>query len=131
MIHAVTGLSLAATAAANLNSRQIDLAILFRTDAASRWSGLPLLDERLFVIGLQRLPGMPASRRVRLEALGSLPRLVLHEVADAQAARSNLMASLSGDELSPAGLAARVVMTDVARELVGAGRWPGAHLHAR
>jgi len=174
-----------------LNSRQIDLAVLFRTDAARRWSVLPLLDERLFVIGLQSMPGMPAQRRVRLKSLGALPlvlpsgphglratidaafaaagvrpnvvaqidslallmdsvraglcatiqpgaaiarlddaRLVLREVADAQASRSNLLASLSDDELSPAGLAARVVMTDVARELVQAGRWPGARLHA-
>jgi LysR family tcuABC transcriptional regulator len=174
-----------------LNSRQIDLAILFRTDAARRWSVLPLLDERLFVIGLESMPGMPAQRRVRLKRLGTLPlvlpsgphglratidaafaaagvrphvvaqidslallmdsvraglcatiqpgaatarlddaRLVLREVADAQASRSNLLASLSDDELSPAGLAARVVITDVARELVRAGRWPGARLHA-
>ncbi|HYJ99273.1 MAG TPA: LysR family transcriptional regulator, partial [Burkholderiaceae bacterium] len=42
----------------------------------------------------------------------------------------NLLASISDDELSPAGLAARVVMTDVARALVQAGRWPGARLHA-
>lgn len=174
-----------------LNSRQIDLAILFRTDAARRWSVLPLLDERLFVIGLASMPGMPAQRRVRLKRLGTLPlvlpsgphglratidaafaaanvrphvvaeidslallmdsvraglcatiqpgaatarlddaRLVLREVADAQASRSNLLASLSDDELSPAGLAARVVITDVARDLVRAGRWPGARLHA-
>jgi len=175
-----------------LNSRQIDLAILFRTDAARRWSVLPLLDERLFVIGLATMPGMPpAQRRVRLKSLGALPlvlpsgphglrstidaafgaagvrpnvvaeidslallmdsvraglcatiqpgaatarlddaRLVLREVADAQASRANLLASISDDELSPAGLAARVVMTDVARALVQAGRWPGARLHA-
>jgi LysR family tcuABC transcriptional regulator len=174
-----------------LNSRQIDLAVLFRTDAARRWSVLPLLDERLFVIGLESMPGMPAQRRVRLKGLGALPlvlpsgphglratidaafgaagvrpnvvaeidslallmdsvraglcatiqpgaatarlddaRLVQREVADAQASRANLLASISDDELSPAGLAARVVMTDVARALVQAGRWPGARLHA-
>lgn len=173
-----------------LNARQIDLAILFRTDAARRWSVLPLLDERLFVIGLESMPGMPAQPRVRLQRLADLPlvlpsgphglraaidaafatagvrpnvvaeidslamlmdtvraglcatiqpgaatarlddpRLVLREVADAQVSRANLLASISDDELSPAGLAARVVITDVARELVRAGRWPGARLH--
>lgn len=174
-----------------LNSRQIDLAVLFRSDAARRWSVLPLLDERLFVIGLETLPGMPTARRVRLERLGEVPlvlpsgahglratidaafaaagsrprivgeidslamlmdavraglcatiqpgaatarlddpRLVLREVANAQAVRPNLLASVSDDELSPAGLAARVVIADVARALVREGRWPGATLVA-
>ncbi|MCG3102225.1 LysR family transcriptional regulator, partial [Burkholderia metallica] len=35
---------------------------------------------------------------------------------------------VSDDELSPAGLAARVVLADVAREIVAAGGWPGATL---
>jgi LysR family tcuABC transcriptional regulator len=43
--------------------------------------------------------------------------------------RRNLLASLSVDELSPAGLATRVVMRDVALELVRKGRWLGATLH--
>ena len=42
--------------------------------------------------------------------------------------RRNLVASLSDDQLSPAGLAARVVLIDVMRELVAAGDWPGAQL---
>ncbi|MFP3507854.1 LysR family transcriptional regulator, partial [Burkholderia sp. SIMBA_062] len=48
--------------------------------------------------------------------------------AEAHATRPNLIASVSYDELSPAGLAARVVLADVAREIVAAGRWPGATL---
>lgn len=47
---------------------------------------------------------------------------------DRHARRPNLLASLSDDELSPAGLAARVVMGEVARRLVAEGRWPGATL---
>jgi LysR family transcriptional regulator, regulatory protein for tcuABC len=173
-----------------LNARQLDLAIVFKADAGRRWSVLPLLDERLFVIGLTTLPGLPRGRRVKIAQLGDLPlilptgphglratieaafgsararpnvvaeidslallmdavraglgatiqpgaatarlddeRLVLRELTDAQAARTNLLASLSDDELSPAGLAARVVAADVARELVRAGAWPGARLH--
>ncbi len=42
--------------------------------------------------------------------------------------RRNLVASLSDDQLSPAGLAARVVLIDVMRSLVADGRWPGATL---
>jgi LysR family tcuABC transcriptional regulator len=42
--------------------------------------------------------------------------------------RRNIVASLSDDQLSPAGLAARVVLIDVIRTLVAEGRWPGAEL---
>ncbi|HTH62067.1 MAG TPA: LysR family transcriptional regulator [Paraburkholderia sp.] len=49
-------------------------------------------------------------------------------VADTHATRPNLIASVSDDELSPAGLAARVVLVDVARQLVRDERWPGARL---
>ncbi|HEX8884977.1 MAG TPA: LysR family transcriptional regulator, partial [Noviherbaspirillum sp.] len=37
--------------------------------------------------------------------------------------------SLSDDELSPAGLAARVVLQSMMRDLVLQGCWPGATLH--
>jgi len=182
--------SLSGNLATMLNARQLDLAVLFATEAAHRWSVLPLLDERLFVIGARHLSGMPAGPRVRLRELGSLPlvlpsgahglraivnaaflharctpRVVLEvdglavlmdavragvaatvqpgaaaarlphdelaavEIADRSVRRHNVLASVSDDELSPAGLAARVVVRDVARALVGAGRWPGATLH--
>ena len=182
--------SLSGNLAAMLNARQLDIAMLFETDAAIRWSVLPLLDERLFVIGSRGLRGMPAGPRVRVRQLGDLPlvlpsgthglravvnaafaqagcepkvvlevdglavlmdavragvgatvqpgaaaarvatdALVCLEIADRAVRRRNLLASVSDDELSPAGLAARVVLRDVARMLVGAGRWPGATLH--
>ena len=41
-------------------------------------------------------------------------------ISDAHAGRRNLLASLSDDELSPAALAARVVLADVARDAGGA-----------
>lgn len=50
------------------------------------------------------------------------------EIADRSARRRNLLASLSDDELAPAALAARVVLCDVARQLVREDRWPGATL---
>lgn len=43
--------------------------------------------------------------------------------------RPNFLVSLSDDELTPAGLAARVVLGKVMRELVEADRWPGATLY--
>jgi LysR family transcriptional regulator, regulatory protein for tcuABC len=173
-----------------LNARQLDLAVLFQSEAARRWSVMPLLDEALFVIGSAALPGLPTGHEVRLDALGDLPlilpsgphglRALLNQsfqragltphvvaeidglallmdavcaglgatiqpgaaaarlpqaalrlvpLADDQARRPNLLVSLSDDELSPAALATRVVMTDVARTLVREGRWVGARLH--
>ncbi|MEY4908628.1 MAG: hypothetical protein RL260_2346 [Pseudomonadota bacterium] len=146
-----------------LNARQLDLAVLFQSEAARRWSVMPLLDEALFVIGSATLPGLPTGDAVRLDALGELPlilpsgphglRALLNQsfqraglpgsaaarllqaglrlvpLADDQARRPNLLVSLSDDELSPAALATRVVMTDVARTLVREGRWVGARLH--
>ncbi|MFV0260909.1 MAG: tricarballylate utilization LysR family transcriptional regulator TcuR [Kluyvera sp.] len=44
--------------------------------------------------------------------------------------RPNFLVSLSDDELTPAGLAARVVLTKVMRQLVEEGSWPGATLYA-
>jgi LysR family transcriptional regulator, regulatory protein for tcuABC len=55
--------------------------------------------------------------------------LRIREVADRLAVRHNLLVSVSDNELSPAALATRVVVTEVARELVQQGRWPGATLH--
>jgi LysR family tcuABC transcriptional regulator len=56
-------------------------------------------------------------------------QLVMIEIDDPAVRRTNLLVSLSDDELSPAGLAARVVLKDVVRSLVTEGRWPGATLH--
>jgi LysR family tcuABC transcriptional regulator len=166
-----------------LNARQLDLAVLFDTHPARRWSVTPLLEEKLFLIGPRRDGGKPAPRRVRLalnsgahglrstldaafvragfvptvsteidslamlmEAVGAglgctiqpwaalgrfadaQERFQLSEIADARVRRLNSLCSLSDDELSPAGLAARVVLAGCARELVQAGRWGGATL---
>jgi len=182
--------SLSGNLATMLNARQLDLAVLFETDGARRWSVLPLLEERLFVIGRRDLPGMPTGRSVRITRLASLPlvlpsgthglRAILDaafarercaphvvleidglavlmdavraglaatiqpgaatvrlpademariELAERSARRRNLLASLSDDELSPAALAARVVLRSVAAGLVAQQRWPGATLH--
>jgi LysR family tcuABC transcriptional regulator len=63
-----------------------------------------------------------ASSRLPADAL----RLV--RVTDAGVRRRNLLASLSDDELSPAALAARVVLGDVVRSLVAESQWVGASL---
>ena len=63
-------------------------------------------------------------------ALGRYPdaaqRFQCARLTDAPARRVNLLCTLSDDELSPAALAARVVLIDCVRTLVGEGRWFGA-----
>lgn len=54
--------------------------------------------------------------------------LSMVQIADAHVGRRNLLTTLPDDEMSPAALATRVVITDVARALVAQQRWPGAHL---
>ena len=46
-------------------------------------------------------------------------------LTDAPARRVNLLCSLPDEELSPAALAARVVLTDCVRDLVTGGQWFG------
>jgi LysR family transcriptional regulator, regulatory protein for tcuABC len=174
-----------------LNARQLDLAVLFDTHPARRWSVTPLLQEKLFLIQSRRhllrelgaktriaelkglpliLPSGPHGLRSTLDgafarakfkpaivaeidslamlmdavdhglgctlqpwaAIGRFAdgpeRFALTEIADAEAQRLNSLCSLSDDELSPAALAARVVLAQTVRELVGAGRWGGAVL---
>jgi len=45
--------ALSGSLSAMLNGRQLDLAMLFDIGSALRWSVAPVLDERLFVIGLR------------------------------------------------------------------------------
>jgi len=177
---------------AMLNARQLDLAVVFATDTARRWSVQPLLREGLFLIARPDLPGLPprprTGRGLRLAALGDVPLvlptaahglrhrvdtafaaarlqprvvaeidslalvmkavqaglgasiqpgaaapaepdgLLVLPLADRTAARDNLLASVSDDELSPAALATRVVLAERARSLVAEGRWRGATL---
>ncbi|MFB8828203.1 LysR family transcriptional regulator [Azotobacter sp. CWF10] len=61
--------------AGQLNARQLDLAVLFQTDMAKRWSVMPLLDERLFVIHSSACPA-PPGESLRLADLGDLPLLL-------------------------------------------------------
>jgi LysR family tcuABC transcriptional regulator len=175
-----------------LNARRLDLAVVFETASARRWSVMPLLDERLYLLARPDLAALPTGRRTRLRDLATLPlvlptgqhglravlnaafaranveplivlevdglsslmaavgvgigatiqpgaaamrlapeQLTILEIADSSASRRTLLASLSDDELSPAALAARVTVREVARDLVGNGRWPGATLHER
>ncbi|EDC1727071.1 tricarballylate utilization LysR family transcriptional regulator TcuR [Salmonella enterica subsp. enterica serovar Muenchen] len=174
-----------------INTRQIDLAVVFQKDKILRWSVRPILEEQLFLIGshalLTALPDNPITPeqlagiplimpsqghglRGRLDAVCQEHALNVEIVAEIDGlallmravrdglgatlqpgaaishldndalrvigvhnpvlSRPNFLVSLSDDELTPAGLAARVVLTKVMRQLVDAGEWPGATLYA-
>jgi len=59
-------------------------------------------------------------------ALKDRTGLSLIRIADPHVGRRNLLATLADDELSPAALATRLVIVDVARQLVVDKQWPGA-----
>ena len=118
--------SLSGNLATLLNARQLDLAVLFETDGARRWSVLPLLDERLFVIGRRDLPGMPTGRSVRIARLASLPLVLpsgthgLRAILDAAFARERCAPHVV---LEIDGLA---VLMDAVRAGLAATIQPGA-----
>jgi LysR family tcuABC transcriptional regulator len=187
-LHMVEGMSGHLTSM--LNSRQLDLTILFDTQAARRWSVLPLVEEKLFLIQAKS-DGTTVTNRTRMADLKDIPlilptgthglrsaldaafvrakfkpqlaaeidslamtmaaveaglgstvqpwaalaglpdaakRFTWAEIADTQVRRINAICSLSDDELSPAALAARVVLADCARELVTSKQWLGVKL---
>ena len=183
--------SLSGDRAHMLNARQLDLAVLFDPRAGRRWSVMPLLEEKLYLIQSRRaMVGKPAAR-ISIAQLAGIPlilptgvhglrstlesafarakckptlvaeidslamlmdavdgglgctlqpwaavsrfadaqeRFHLTRITDTLARRANSLCSLSDDELSPAGLAARVVLADCATEAVRSGRWVGARL---
>jgi LysR family transcriptional regulator, regulatory protein for tcuABC len=189
-LHLVENLS--GNLATMLGARQLDLAVLFQAERTRRWSVLPLLEERLFLICRQDLPSAPQQDHISLAQLGDIPLILpsgphglrallntasahgshalnitaeidglpllmdavsagygatiqpgaaiarlppeqfrLIDIVDDGLSRPNLLVSLSDDELSPAGLATRVVLQQVAAELVSKGRWPGATVYNR
>lgn len=174
-----------------INTRQIDLAVVFQKDKILRWCARPILEEQLFLIGSHALLAALPDNPITPEQLAGIPlimpsqghglrgrldavcqehalnveivaeidglALLMRAVRDGLGAtlqpgaaishldndalrvigvhnpvlsRPNFLVSLSDDELTPAGLAARVVLTKVMRQLVDAGEWPGATLYA-
>jgi LysR family tcuABC transcriptional regulator len=92
-------------------------------DIVAEIDGLSMLmDAVLAGMGATIQPGAAIAR------LAGKPLSVV-EVSDPDVYRCNLLAVPADDELSSAGLAARGVISGVARALVEAGEWPGATLH--
>ena len=86
--------------------------------------GLPLLMEAV-------MAGMGATVQpwsaVKLHH-ATLGEFLWSEIVDGQVRRPAMLCGLSEDELSPAALAARVVLRDCAEQLVTSGTWAGATL---
>lgn len=84
-----------------LNARQLDLAVLFNTDPARRWSVVPLLEEKLYFIrsrkGLAKVPA-----RVRVAQLKDEPLIM---PTGGHGLRSALEAAFTRAHLKP-----RIVM---------------------
>ncbi|WP_321893641.1 LysR family transcriptional regulator [Paraburkholderia tropica] len=80
-----------------------------------------LMDAVLAGLGATIQPGAALART----GDNRLQSVLLNET---RAMRPNLVVSLSDDELSPPGLAARVVLADVMRTIVLEKRWHGARL---
>jgi LysR family tcuABC transcriptional regulator len=179
--------SLSLSLASMLNARQLDMAVLFETSGMLHGSNMPLVEERMFLIGDRSLPqlkdfqdrpvtvqelktvplvlGSQLLRRTVDDAFaraGARPDIVLEidglevlmdmvghgiaatvqcggatvrlpadrfgrwEIADSLMRRKTLISTLSEPELTPAALAARLVLRDVARKVVAEGKWPGA-----
>ncbi|MBC5785601.1 LysR family transcriptional regulator [Ramlibacter sp. USB13] len=80
-----------------LNARQLDLAVLFDTHPARRWSVTPLLEEKLFLIeARQGTKALPA--RVRLKDLRGRPLILPSE---SHGLRSTLDAAFTRARLKP------------------------------
>jgi LysR family tcuABC transcriptional regulator len=80
-----------------LNARQLDLAVLFDTHPARRWSVTPLLQEKLFLIQ-SRAHAKALPKRVRLRELKGL-RLILPSAG--HGLRSTLDAAFARARLKP------------------------------
>ena len=85
--------------------------------------GLPVLMD---VVQLGHVATIQPSSAMARIAPGQLH---MARIDDAHLYRPNLLASLSEDELSPAALAARLVLADVSRALAREGKWPVVALH--
>jgi len=100
-----------------LNARQLDLAIVFQTETARRWSIQPLIDERLFLIARDDLPGLPPPGPVRLREVAALPLLLPTASHGLRALLDHAFARL---RVAPT-LAAEIDGLEVLMELVRAG----------
>lgn len=68
--------SLSGHLASMLNARQLDLAVLFDTDAGRRWSVTPLVEERLYLMRARQAGQKPLPARLKLAQLRDMPLIL-------------------------------------------------------
>lgn len=120
--------NLSGNLAAMLNARQLDLAVVFEAGTARGLGFLPLLNERLFLIGLKRLPELQAlnGSQVMIAGLAEVPLVLpsashgLRSIVDAAFSRVNCEPRIV---FEVDGLA---VLMDAVRAGIGATIQPGA-----
>jgi len=123
-LHLVENLS--GNLAAMLNARQLDLAILFETDAAKRLSATTLLDERLFVVGSPTLSGMPKGKQVRLRDIGALPLVMPSGTHGLRATVAKAFTQAKCEPNIVAEIDGLAILMDVVRAGLAATIQPGA-----
>jgi LysR family tcuABC transcriptional regulator len=105
---------------AMLNARQLDLALLSDTGAARRWSVMPLLEEKLFLIAA-RPPGdtgaRPSSATTRMTQLKGVPLIL---PTGAHGLRSTLDAAFTRAKFKPE-LVAEIDSLALLMDMVSAG----------
>jgi len=95
-LHLVEGL--AGHLAAMLNSRQLDLAVLFQDDLGHNWSATPILDEQLFLVARPGMLDLPDGTPVGLASAAHLPLAV---TSRAHGLRMRVEAAFERAGLSP------------------------------
>lgn len=59
-----------------INTRQIDLAVVFQKDKILRWSARPILEEQLFLIGSHALLAALPDNPITPEQLAGIPLIM-------------------------------------------------------
>ena len=129
--------SLSGHLAGMLNARQLDLAVLYGTHTARRWSMTPLLEERLFLIQSATQPAFPqAGNTVPLAELSGVPLILpsgshgLRSALEAAFTRAGRQANVTAEldslatlmEAVDAGLGATIQPWAATRRIADADR---------
>ena len=103
-----------------LNARQLDLAILFDTHSARRWSVMPLLEEELFLIQSRLQPVAPQIAHGAPISLEQLQQVPLILPSGSHGLRSSIMASFTSAGFQ-SQMAMEIDSLPLLMEAVGAG----------
>lgn len=127
-----------------LNGRQLDLAVLFQSDAAQRWTVLPLLDEAVTLLHAPNFEGVPEGDVLTLDQLSGIPlvlpssqhglRTALNSAFDAAGLRMNVVMEIDGLATLMDAVASGVAATlqpGAAAARVVAGGLRAAHIEDR